>query len=175
MGLKLRRRSVYIGTIVTLVAMVGGLALAVGISGITFAPGTGNQNFGQISSGNTLYGAGPVVATLNLVSGDGSASGTCGGTAAYSASAATIVVAGAASACTATGEWYDLLTFTGVSVTATTSDTFWVAVNGGLSGTSFTVTSGTIFNPATLTIYIDDGPTSAAPQITSLTVTVNGS
>jgi hypothetical protein len=171
MGLKLRRRAVYFGTIVALVAMVGGLAVAA-ISGIVFTTGTGNQNFGSITSGNTIYAAATV--TLTLVSGDGLGSG-CSTSTSYSANAASIAVVGTGSACPATGEWYDELTFSGVGSSGAVSDTFFVAVNGGNAGGAFVVTSSGTISSATLSIFVDDGPTTGAPAITSLSVTVTGS
>lgn len=174
MRLKLKRRSVYVATIVAILAMIGGLAVAA-ISGIVFTPGTGNQNFGQISPGNTIYAQTGVTATLVLTSGYSGATGTCATSAAYTAGAANIVVAGSSAACTATGEWYDILSFSGVDVPAGASDTFYIGVNGGAALAPFTITSSTLQTPSTLNIYIDDGSTTGAPQITALTVTVSGS
>jgi hypothetical protein len=176
MKLRLSRRSVYVGTVVAMIAMVGGLAVAA-ISGVAFTSGTGNQNFGSITSASTIYGSSNgASATLNLVSGDSTSSGACATTSAYSGTVANIAVAGADASCPVNNEWYDLLTFTGVTVGSAVSDTFYIAVNGGTSGAGFTITSsGSITGTATLNIYIDDGPTSAAPLINSITVTVNGS
>lgn len=172
MKLNLRRRSVYIGTIVALVAMIAGFALA-SVGGITFAPGTGNQNSGTISPGNTIYAT--TVATLTLVPTDGLTAG-CLSTIAYVGTTANIPVVGVTgSTCPATGEQYDELTFTGVSVPASALDTFWISVNGAAANPAFTVTgSGSAITGGTLNIFIDAGPTSAAPGITSITVTVSG-
>ncbi|MFZ0830127.1 MAG: hypothetical protein WCB18_08040 [Thermoplasmata archaeon] len=173
MGFKLRRRSVYIGTIVALLAMVAGLAVAA-VSGIVFTTGTGNQNFGSITTGNTIYSSASTV-TLSLVSGDGLTNG-CLLTTTYAGSAANIPVVGTGTTCLASNEWYDQLTFTGVNVPASASDTFWIGVNGAAAGAGFTVIgSGTAIVGGTLNIYIDDGPTSGAPAITSVDVTVTGS
>ena len=170
MAFKLSRKGVYIGTIVTMVAMIGGLAVAA-VSGIVFTPGTGNQNFGSFNAGNTIYASATV--TMTLVSGDGLSSG-CLLAATYAASTADIPVAGIGSTCLATNTWYDELTFTVPSVPASASDTFWIAVNGGPAGAGFTVTSASTFTPGTLHIYVDNGPTTGAPGITSLSITVTG-
>lgn len=174
MKLKLRRKSVYVGTIVALLAMVGGLAVAA-VSGIVFTTGTGNQNFGSIATGNTIYAQSGVTATLALVSGDGLASG-CSTSASYTSNVANIAVAGIDSTCLATGTWYDELSFSPIAVgTSGASDIFFIAINGGTSGAPFTISASGAVASGILNIYIDDGPTSAAPGITSIDVTVTGS
>ncbi len=175
MGVKLQRRSVYIGTVIVLIAAVAGFAVAA-VSGIVITTTSGNQNYGTVNPGNTIYATGgSVSATLALAMSDSSATGTCLSTDAYTSATLSVVVAGAASACTATGEWYDVLTFTGVSVSAGASDTFYIAVNGGAAQTGIVISSPTTaYTPATLSLYIDDGPTTGAPLITSLSVVVAG-
>ena len=101
MGVKLQRRSVYIGTVIVLIAAVAGFAVAA-ISGIVITTTSGNQNSGSVNPGNTIYATGGgVSASLALASTDSSAAGTCLTADAYTSATLNVVVAGAASACTA--------------------------------------------------------------------------
>ncbi len=180
MGLKLSRRSVYVGTVVALVAVLAGFATAAAVSGLPFSGVSANQNYGTISTGNTIYAASGVTVSFALVDGQ-SVSSTCLTTAAYSSNAADIVVNASVggTTCSETNTWYDVLTFSGVAYTypgsgSGATDKFWIALNGTPAGSPFTITAGASVSAGVLTIYIADGDSNYAPQITSLTVSVSG-
>ncbi len=122
MGLKLRRRSVYIGTIAVMLTMVGGLALASFVSTIT----TGGQNgYSVTSATGTSYASG--TPTVNLVWTTASAC-TASGTVSPGGPIANAFVNGPVTCQTATPDWFEELTFPGTALVANPVDNFAVTV-----------------------------------------------
>jgi len=120
MALKLRRRSVYVATIVAMLAMVGGLAMASFITTVT----TGGQNgYSVTSATGTSYASG--TPTVNLVW--TTATGTCG-TPTVAANDANVYISGQAACQTATPDWFEELSFPGTSLVANPVDNFAVTV-----------------------------------------------
>lgn len=184
MGQKLRRRSVYLATIVAILAMVGGFALASGLFG-GFGTITVNGNQGAVTTADTIYEPG-VSASLFTV-GAGGAGGTC--TAPVSSGSSPVVVTawlqGGPGACTATSDYVLQLTFTSASqsVAKTYTDSFVISSEFG-SAVSFTTGSAVIACTLTVAptecqavINIDTGvpATAAQPALDAVDVTVTGS
>jgi hypothetical protein len=176
MKLKLRRRSVYIGTIVAMVAMVGGFALAGATSLIIGAPSTGyGTGSGSVVNSGTIY-------TTNVAtaySDTSGASGTCSSAtpAAFTATPQTLYYGSGqtgSGTCGAADEFL-VLTLTTSSLTASTTytDDFAIAVSPGGSAIDFTVVWDLTLGPqaATLHVALDIGTATA----TSVTISVNGS
>ena len=180
MKLKIRRRSVYVATIVAMFAMLGGFALAATIGGIT---GTStNQNAGIITpSGTSTIFAGSV--SVNLVqsnAGTSCGSGNSWGTSGSGLQSPLSVYVTGTNACTdSESDWFELVQWTGVAVTATASDTFFVTTSssGGSNTVSFVVSSGGASGTGVLDLYLDCGTTAggALPTAyTSISIAVNG-
>jgi hypothetical protein len=122
MGLKLSRRSVYIGTIVAMLAVVGGLATASFVSTLT----TGGQNgYSVTSATGTSYASG--TPTVNLVWTTATAC-TATGTVSSGAPTAAVYVTGQVACQTATPDWFEEITFPGAALVANPVDNFAVTV-----------------------------------------------
>lgn len=180
MRLKIRRKSVYVATIVAMFAMVGGFALAATIGGITGT--SSNQNAGLITpSGTSTIFAGSV--SVNLVQsnagtncGSGASWGTSGG---GLISPLSVYVTGTNTCTNSESDWFELVQWTGVAVTATASDTFFITTSGGTqpNTVSFVVSSGGATGTGVLDVYLDCGTTAggALPTAyTSISIAVNG-
>jgi hypothetical protein len=179
MRLKLRRRSVYVATVVACLAMVGGFAVAALYNGFTTTTIT-NTNVGTVGSsvGDTIYHAGFSVSLIASTKGTaGCQSGAVAGSApSGGVETDTIYVSGAANTCPAASEWYEEFSFTSVSIATAAVDTFTFATNGGVSATtSFTLTLAGSETSESLIVLVDDGPASTTPvSITGITVVASG-
>ena len=162
MKLKLRRRSVYIGTIAAILALVGGLAVA-GVV-LTFT-GTTGFNTGSQTVGNTIYSATPIAGTFSLQS---AAPGACGAGPAYTPPTGdgtdVVYVSETGAICTgngAGGELYDELVFSASGLTAlhTYIDTISITTTPASPGGTITVAFTTVPTGTTesLTIWVDLG------------------
>jgi hypothetical protein len=178
MKLKLKRRSVYIATIVAIFAMAGGFALATFPGGFSGFGGTSsNQNSGTFVGGNTIWSNG---ASVTLVQ---AAAPTACDTVAYATTAATVYLDGSYTCAngmsSAVNQWYEDFTFTTPSEANGLADNFaWYVVGGPTpAGQLFTVSgSVTYTGTVTLNVYFDMGPASANPlTLTSISATVSGS
>lgn len=184
MKLKLRRRGVYVGTIVAMVAMIGGFALAALAGTFTHQIITG-QNVGSVSStSNTIYSAGFTV-TLSAATAPtaGCQTGSVAGSSGV-AEADNIYVEGAANSCPAASEWYEEFSFGTVSAASCTPScvdtfTFATTIPGPTTySTSFTLTLNAAATSETLVVFVDDGTTAAGAlpmPISSISVVASGS
>ncbi len=174
MGIKLRRRSVYAGTIVALVAMVAGFALA-SIPGTFTTQTVGNQNSGVVtSSGSTQYAGGFTVSLVTL-----SPASACATTGTVTGGLTTNVnvLLYSGSTCPATNEWYEEVSFSLTTVAAGTTKFYIDSVDTNGQGASgpITITDVVGTGAATLNFYLDFGPTSAAmPTISSISIAATG-
>ena len=198
---RIRRRTIYIASVVSILAMVGGFALA----NLAFSTvSNSGQNGAGVSSGTTIWTGSPSVApsssatacaaTFTITFSDASA--TTGLSAAGSA-----FVAGSSVACWSTGapdfaEEITMVTGTNL-VTCTSStnpctsaqaDAFYVYSNSGTlvenkvtvsyvftgGGTTTTCTSGCT-GTGTANIFVDYGSTTPPATISALYVVVQGS
>lgn len=184
MKLKVSRRTVYVGTIVTMLAMIGGFAAA------TLAFSTipsSNQNGFSSSLGNTVWsGASVSVST-------GSEALSCSGTptAAFMTGTQTISVSVKApgSAGCNSGNFVEELSFVASTCPAGgTADNFVVftawststptATGSGAAASVGESVTGTLTGACTLNIYVDYGtsqPATAGLSISELSVVVSGS
>jgi hypothetical protein len=122
MGLKVRRRSVYIGTIAVMLAMIGGLALASFVSTIT----TGGQNgYSVTSATGTSYATGTPAVNLVWTT---ATTCTASGTVSSAGPTANAFVAGQVACQTAVPDWFEELTFPGTALVANPVDSFAVTV-----------------------------------------------
>lgn len=129
MRLKLKRKGVYAGTIVAILAAVSGIALAAFITVVT----TGGQNGYSVTSAvGTSYASG--TQSVNLV---WTTAPNCD-TVNVAASDADVYISGQATCQTANPDWFEELTFTGTALVANPSDDFAVTV-GTNSPVLFTV------------------------------------
>lgn len=180
MGFKLRRRSVYVGTVVALIAMIGGLALA----SITL-----NSTLLSSTQGSTSTSLTATAWTPGTVTEGNVGTATCGTTVAITnAVPASAYVAGTSGAC-GVGHITETITYTAtvpVGVAATVlSDTFTLyssACSGAACAPASTVSSITITvteNGATtytanLSFVIDYGSVAGPVTISSISVSING-
>jgi hypothetical protein len=171
MGLKLRQRSVYLGTIVAVLALIGGFAMATALSGIT-GPASVAQNAGTIvTTTNTMF-AGSV--SVNLVQETLASSGLCDKNVAWATAGTpgtlSVNVTGT-NTCTSGGgssstDWFENVSWAAVTVPTTTSsaviDTFYITTAGGSSPNTVTFTVTTPAHTTTgtgaLNVYLDVGP-----------------
>jgi hypothetical protein len=171
MRLKLRQRSVYAATIVAVLALIGGWAMATTLSGIT-GPASVNQNAGTITTPSGTMFAGSVSVTLTQVT--LASSGLCDVSPSW-ATAGTpgtlnVYVTGT-NTCTSGGlssatDWFEELSWASVTVPTTTTspvvDTFYITTAGGASPNTvtFTVTTptSTTTGTGTLNVFLDVGP-----------------
>ncbi|MCI4353675.1 MAG: hypothetical protein L3K14_09915 [Thermoplasmata archaeon] len=170
----MRRRSVYIGTIVAVLAMAGGFALAAFPGTFTLFGGTSSgQNTGTFTGGSTIWSAGASVALVQAASPVASCALS------YTGTAANVYLAGSL-ACATGGatHWYEEFQLTATEV-ATNSDTFhWYVVGGAnAADQSFTVAQSVTYTGAvTLNVFFDMGAATASPgTVTSISATVTGS
>jgi hypothetical protein len=136
MGLKMSRRNVYIATVVAILAMAGGFALAAGFSG--FSPTGGLVNAGTFTTQNTMYagtGSSQSIAVTTTTT------GTCTSSGATGVAPGTIYIAGSVACDSTTSAWVEELTFVpataGCTAPANCDDTF--SFYGLVSGTPYTV------------------------------------
>ncbi|MCI4330156.1 MAG: hypothetical protein L3K01_03150 [Thermoplasmata archaeon] len=139
MGLNLRRRSVYAGTIVAMMALIAGLAMASFVSTVT----TGGQNAYSVTSAiGTSYATG--VPSVNLVWTTASACTTTG-TVSSAGPTANAFIAGQVACQTATPDWFEELSFPGTALFVNPIDAFAVTVGPNapvLFSVQLTTTSG---------------------------------
>jgi hypothetical protein len=175
MKLKLRRRSVYVATIVAILAMAGGFALATFPGAFSVFGGTSsNQNSGTFNGGNTIWSSGAAVSLVQA------AAPTACDTVAYTGAAATAFLDGSATCASAVGggtQWYEDFHFTAAEVNGYADNFAWYVVGGPTTaGQLFTVSgSATYAGAVTLDVYVEMGPASANPlTLTSISATVSG-
>ncbi len=157
MALKLNRRSVYIGTIVTILAVVAGLAVAAFITTVT----TGGQNgYSVTSATGTSYAVG--TPTVNLV---WTTATTCtaSGPVTPGTNVAGVYVTGPVACQTATPDWFEELTFPGFALVTNPVDNFAVTV-GTNAPVLFTVTltEPTVGHPITTDVFYEVGTSATA-------------
>lgn len=132
----LQRRTIYAATIVTILAMVTGFAVA----SLTSTVSSTNQNgFTVTAPGDTMYSAAPTTA---LVWVQASACTSSGGTVAPSSGATTanVYITGEVACQASSFDWFEEISFTSGTVpTSGPSDVFSITVNGN-SAISVTVT-----------------------------------
>lgn len=173
----LQRKTIYGATVLAILLLVGGFAVASFINTITVTS-TG-QNNGTISgTSNTVWGTGTV--SVSLVVATSTASCDVSPTAATST--VVYLIGGAACATSGSSEWWEEFVFPTVTYPASpASDTFYFYVVGGASGSAsqtFTVSgAGSAVSGMVLAVYLDMGPSSGNPsQITGgISFTVTGS
>lgn len=173
MVLKLSRRGVYGATIVAILAMVGGFALATFPAAFTgFGGATSNQNSGTFTGGNTIWSGGASVALVQAA-----APSACDSVA-YVSTVATVYLDGSSTCASAAGtQWYEEFTFTAVEANGDVDTFVWYVVGGPTTaGQQFVVDgSATYTGSATLNVYFDMGPNTANPGgLTSISATVSG-
>lgn len=196
---RIKRRTVYVGTVVAILAMVGGFALATLTTSTISNTG---QNGYVTSSGNTIWTGTPSLApssdasacTTSVVVGFSTTSGTTGLTATQSA-----YVAGTSAGCNVAsgGDFAEkftlvtgsaLVTCTGSAspCTSTQSDTFYTYANAGTLiennvVVTYTFTGATVCaspgctGTATLDLYVDFGTANPPASLPTLYVVVQGS
>ena len=175
MALRLRRRSVYVATIVAILAMVGGFALASIPNGFT-SSSTGNQNSGTVvSAGNTQYSGGFTVTLVTLTP----QSGGCGtsGTVTGGGTTNVNVLLYTGSTCPQTNEWYEEVSFSLASVATGVTHFYIDTVDSSGPGSSglITITDTAATGAATLNFYLDYGSSGAAmTSISSISIAVTG-
>lgn len=176
MGLKLRQRSVYVATIVAILALVGGFALATAFS-------TQSVSSTQGAVGTTVSDSAWIAGTLT----NGWAGAACTTTTQATTSSATTATAyfsattsSQVSGDCATGGYTEELVFTApVSASqALATDTFTVystssAGSGIVNTVSVSVSGASGGYTATLDLYVDYGATGPS-SITVLNVAING-
>ena len=176
MRLQLKRRSVYIATIVAILAMAGGFALAT-FPGVFsgFGGATSNQNSGTYSGGNTIWSAGATVALVQ-----GAAPPACD-TVAYAGTAAAVYLDGSQTCANgvtqASTQWYEEFNFTATEVSGYVDHFAWYVVGGPTTvGQLFNIAGSSGYSgTVTLNVYFDMGPASANPlTLTSISATVTG-
>ena len=182
MRLQLKRRSVYIATIVAILAMAGGFALAT-FPGVFsgFGGATSNQNSGTYSGGNTIWSAGATVALVQDPAPAGASASVACDTVAYAGTSATVYLDGSQT-CSAgwgqgTTQWYEEFNFTANEVSGYVDHFAWYVVGGPTTtGQLFTISgSGGYTNGVTLNVYFDMGAATANPLVlTSISATVTG-
>ena len=166
------RRTVYIGTIVAVAALVAGFAAASLTSTIT---STGQNGFGVTAPGNTMYSGSGASQSTNLVFTTASTCSTSGGTVAPGSGAmsANVYVAGEVACQTGYADWFEEISFTSVAVpSAGPSDVFAITV-GTNSPISVTVTfagltAGT--SVVTTNVFYEVGA-SATPTTSAVAIT----
>lgn len=164
MALKMRRRSVYVGTIIAMLAMIGGLAMASYISTVT----TGGQNgYSVTSATGTSYASG--TPTVNLVWTTASAC-TSSGSVSPGGPTANVYVSGQATCQTSNPDWFEEISFPGAALVADPVDQFAVTV-GTNSPVTFTVTlTATHLEAITTNVFYEVG-TSATSSTSNIGIT----
>lgn len=156
MNVVIRKRSVYLATALTVMAMVGGFALAAYAGTFTISgPG---QNVGSFNAQGTIFSGG---ATVNLVQASLPAT-SCGSTGGANP---TVYEAGSVTCATGVGtEWYEQFSFASAPCNAANHcvDTF--TVYGGIASLqSFVITTPGSATTTTVTVNLDFGTASANP------------
>ncbi len=202
---RLTRRTTYVVTIVAMLAVAGGFAVATAFyASLTMGPTGFGGAQGSATAGSTIYSASGSSSSASFAVNAPSSAGCtstatstpASGSTSTVTSTATAWVAGASGAtCPTTSDYYDELTFTSAgqsvaaSTTATFTDKFTVTLGIGTTSTTYysstvTVTcsyDNTAASSATLTcvadINADTGVANSAsqPTISSIQVTVTGS
>lgn len=164
MQLNLPRRSVYIGTIAIMFAMIGGLAMAAFVSTVT----TGGQNgYSVTSATGTSYATG--TPSVNLVWTTASAC-TSSGTLSSAGPTQNVFIAGPVACQTATPDWFEELTFPGTALVANPTDNFAATV-GTNSPVLFTVALTTTATHAITTVVFYEVGTSATATTSDIGIT----
>ncbi len=172
MGIRLRRRSVYLATIVAILAMTAGFAIAAFPNAFTLFGGTtSHQNEGTFISGDSIFSAGASV-TLTQTA----APSTCY-TVSYTGAAATVFLDGTVTCATSLTQWYEDFHFLATEVSGDSDNFHWYVV-GGVNGADQTFTvagAGGYTGSVTLDVYIEMGVATANPgTLTSISATVAG-
>jgi hypothetical protein len=181
----MKRRTVYAATIVTMLVMVSGFALASGLF-MNFSSTTVYGNQGTISTANTIYSSGITASMFGT--GAGGSGGTCTLPSSSSGTEVTVTawVSGGPGACTTTPDYVMQLTFTSAA-TLTSSKTYtdYFVISSEFGGASTYTTSsvsivcalGAGGNQCQAVINIDTGiaATMAQPSLDAIGVTVTGS
>jgi hypothetical protein len=180
MAPKFSRRGVYVATIVAMVTLVAGFAVAALYNGFGTTTVNG-QNAGIVTAPtDTMYHAGFSVTLLASTA----ASGTCqsgpiaGSGPTSGVETDNIYIAGAANSCpSGTSEWYEAFSFGSIVHSGAATDTFTFATTTG-SGTVtsiFTLTLSGTETSEVLTVFVDDGPSASMPiAIDSVSVAASG-
>jgi hypothetical protein len=168
MKLKLRRRSVYVGTVVALIAMLSGFALAASLGSI--GGSTGQSGYSTTITASAWAGTVTITPVPDSAQ-SGCSSGTLSGaTPSYYTAAASGV-----DQCVA-GDFYEELSFTPTTaVPLSTSAKFSVYADAADSAYDVTVTLVTQASGTTtsLALYVDFTSSTTGPDIpTSITVVV---
>lgn len=181
MGLKLRRKSVYAATVVAMLALVGGLAVAsiVNTFVITSTQGQNSGTFGTSAANTLFHNGGSISLQPAAVGGSCSHTGTAGTPDAVAAAASTSVyIVGAdptTANCGTATEYYEEIAFASVTW-AGGSDTFAVYTTAGTSSVEWFTVSGSYSGALSLDLFVSDGPNTATPlSITSIDIVVTGS
>lgn len=185
MGKALQRRTIYAATIVAILAMVGGFALA-GASFLGFTSTSVNGNQGVINVGNTIYSLG--VNGSELITGAGGVGGACTAPSSSATAHEVFVTAwfrGGPGACTTTPDYIYQLNFTSANPVVGTSPFSDKFVISSEFGTAITYTTDSVTVVCTLTtetfcqadINIDTGVATTSPQpaVEAVDITVSGS
>lgn len=156
MGIKLRRKSVYIGTIVAMLAMVGGLAMATFVTDLT----TGGQNgYSVTSATGTSYASG--TPTVNLVWTTAAAC-TATGTVASAGPTQAVYVTGQVACQTATPDWFEEISFPGTALVANPVDSFAVTVATNAPITFSVSLTTTATHAITTSVFYEVGASATA-------------
>jgi hypothetical protein len=177
MRLKLRRRSVYIGTIAAILATVAGVAVAG--AALIFSGSTG-FNTGSQTVGDTIY-SGTIAATMSVQTAvPNSGSCSAGSHSATGTGTDTEYVSDTGAACSgsgAGGELYDelVLSATGLTSSHTYTDSISIATTPASAGGTVILTFSTTptGTTETLTIWVDLGAASGN-TITNINVGIAG-
>jgi hypothetical protein len=159
----LQRKTIYGATIVAILLLVGGFAVANFINTITV--NTTGQNTGTTSgAASTVWGSGAVTVSLKVAT----SSAACDVSPTAATATPVYLIGGAACAASGSTEWYEEFVFPPVTYPAAGLDTFYFYVVGGYSGSAsqtFTITgSGTDVTNMVLTVYLDMGPATGNPS-----------
>jgi hypothetical protein len=156
MGIKLRRKSVYIGTIVAMLAMVGGLAMGSFISTVS----TGGQNgYSVTSATGTSYATG--APSVNLVWTTATAC-TASGTVSSAGPNAAAYVTGQVACQTATPDWFEEISFPGTALVANPTDNFAVTVGTNAPITFSVALTTTATHAITTDVFYEVGASATA-------------
>jgi hypothetical protein len=185
MKLHMSRRSVYVGTIVAMVAMIGGFATAAAITGFSSNSVSGANSGTVLAPGNTIYNGGFSVALVASTAPSGGCQNSQSIAGTGNPETDNVYISGAAgSSCPAgTSEWYEEFAF--VQVTGSLSNdkdtlTFVTTINGNSPATvtsAFTLTLSGTCATENLNVFVDTGVAATATPIgfNSVVVTASGS
>lgn len=178
MRLKLRRRSVYIGTIVAILATIGGVAVAG--AALIFSGSTG-FNTGSQTVGDTIYSGSTITAVMSVqTSVPGSGSCPAGSHAATGTGTDTVDISDTGAICAGTGaggELYDELVLSASGLTSghTYVDSISIATTPASAGGTVILTFSTTPGGTTesLTLWIDLGAASGN-AVTNVNIGIAG-